>query len=145
MFLWDELQPHLSSNSIRVVGKFIQNLISISFSYFSKIVRFWNLEIFEYIQCPFNFSILLTNYMVLYQENMLSFCSGPMAKSQGQLVAIVNFLLDITFGYKSFLSLNIFHFYMFARNLRISGGHYKCLVMQIFGSYTNMQYELLLN
>ena len=28
MFLWDELQAHLSSNSIRVVGKFIHNLFS---------------------------------------------------------------------------------------------------------------------
>ena len=28
MFLWDELQTHLSSNSIRVVGKLIHNFIS---------------------------------------------------------------------------------------------------------------------
>ena len=48
MFLRDWLQAHLSSNSIRVVGKFIHNLISsslISLTYFSKIVRIWNLEI----------------------------------------------------------------------------------------------------
>ena len=52
MFLWDRLQTHLSSNSIRVVGKFIHNLISswlISSTYSSKIVRFWNLETFEYL------------------------------------------------------------------------------------------------
>ena len=44
------LQALLSSNSIRVLKKFIHNLISswlISFTYFSKIVRFCNLEIFE--------------------------------------------------------------------------------------------------
>ena len=28
MFLWDELQAHISSDSIRVVGTFIHNLIS---------------------------------------------------------------------------------------------------------------------
>ena len=52
MFLRDGLQAHLSSNSIRVVGKCIHNFISgwlISLTYFSKIVRFWNLEIFEYL------------------------------------------------------------------------------------------------
>ena len=52
MFLWDRLQTHVSSNSIRVVGKFIHNFNSswlISSTYFSKIVRFWNLEKFEYL------------------------------------------------------------------------------------------------
>ena len=44
MFLRDGLHAQLSSNSIRVVRKCIHNLISswlISFTYFSKIVRFW--------------------------------------------------------------------------------------------------------
>ena len=52
MFHWDELQAHVSSNNTRVVGKCIHNLFFswlISFTYFSKIVRFWNLEVFEYV------------------------------------------------------------------------------------------------
>ena len=50
MSLWDGLRTHLSFNSIRVVGKCIQNLIStwlISFTYFSKIVRFFSSLIFD--------------------------------------------------------------------------------------------------
>ena len=49
MFLWDRLQTHVSSNSITVVGKFIHNLISSWLISSTYLVRFWNLEIFEYL------------------------------------------------------------------------------------------------
>ena len=93
MFLWDRLQTHVSSNSITVVGKFIHNLISSWLISSTYLVRFWNLEIFEYldiwitgilkysdigimrngnIQCPV--TIFCSNF-ILQQSHLKQMCS----------------------------------------------------------------------